>query len=453
MIREIGTRRELFVDDWLLARLDNATLRLHHPTPREVALPLDAPWEGPGSHYVTVLTVDGEHRMYYRAGSPDGTETTGVATSTDGIHWQRPTLNVIEWHGSTANNLVWQGKTAQNFTPFVDANPAATPEQRFKAVGSEPEDGNRVLRGFVSPDGYRWQLLRPEPIITDGYFDSQNLIFWDPQRGEYVAFYRDFRDDAGNAVRPVSGGIRSIRTSTTQDFGQWPTGDWVNFGDSPLEQFYTNATVSYYRAPHIYLSFPKRFMATRKRIAEHGSDGLSDGVMMSSRDGGVTWDRPFMEAFLRPGLDPRNWTDRNNGFAWGMIQTAPDELSMYWIENYKWPTNRVRRGTLRLDGFASLNGPYAGGEAVTHPLTFSGKELEINFATSAVGSVRVEIQDEQGAPIPGFSLAESAELYGDAIEERVTWQGGAEVASLAGRPVRLRFVLHDADIYSLRFKE
>ena len=128
------------------------------------------------------------------------------------------------------------------------------------------------------------------------------------------------------------------------------------------------------------------------------------------------------------------------------IQTAPDELSLYWIEHYKWPSARLRRGTLHLDG------GYYGGEAVTHPLLFSGSELVINFATSAAGSVRVEIQDEAGAAIPGFTLDECAELYGDAIEERVTWQGGASLSALAGRPVRLRIVLHDADLYSLCFQ-
>jgi hypothetical protein len=373
-------------------------------------------------------------------------------TSSDGVHWQRPNLNLIEWRGSKANNIIWQGKTAQNFTPFLDTNPAALPTQRFKAVGSEPEDGKRVLRGFVSEDGYRWQHLRPAPIITDGYFDSQNLVFWDAQREEYVAFYRDFRDVAGNAVRPVSGGMRSIRRSTTKDFAEWPMGEWVNFGDTPLEQFYTNATVSYFRAPHLYLAFPKRFQAKRKRVAEHGSEGLSDGVFMSSRDGGVHWDRTFMEAFLRPGRDRENWTDRSNAVAWGMIQTAPDELSLYWIEHYKWPTARLRRGTLRLDGFASLYGGYYGGEAVTHPLRFSGSELVINFATSAAGSLRVEIQDEAGAAIPGYSLEDCPELYGDAIEERVIWQGGASLSALAGQPVRLRIVLHDADLYSLCFQ-
>ncbi len=60
---------------------------------------------------------------------------------------------------------------------------------------------------------------------------------------------------------------------------------------------------------------------------------------------------------------------------------------------------------LRTDGFAWVQIGADVGELVTRPLQFAGKELVLNYSTSAGGSVRVEIQDESGQPIPGFSLA------------------------------------------------
>ena len=92
-----------------------------------------------------------------------------------------------------------------------------------------------------------------------------------------------------------------------------------------------------------------------------------------------------------------------------------------------------------------------GGELLTHPLRFEGSELVLNAATSAVGSVRVEVQDAEGRPLPGYSLAESIEWYGDEIEHIVSWEAGSDVSQWAGQPVRLRFALQDADLYSLRF--
>ena len=77
----------------------------------------------------------------------------------------------------------------------------------------------------------------------------------------------------------------------------------------------------------------------------------------------------------------------------------------------------------------------------------------MNFATSAAGSLRVEIQDPDGKPIDGFALADCPPFFGDTIERVVTWKNGADVGSLAGKPIRLRFELKDADLYSFRFIE
>jgi len=106
---------------------------------------------------------------------------------------------------------------------------------------------------------------------------------------------------------------------------------------------------------------------------------------------------------------------------------------------------------LRTDGFVSVNAPFRGGELSTKPLVFAGSKLEINFETSAAGGVRVEIQDESGSPFPGYALADCPEFIGDEINRVVAWSGGPGVAGLAGKVVRLRFALKDADLYSLRF--
>jgi hypothetical protein len=106
---------------------------------------------------------------------------------------------------------------------------------------------------------------------------------------------------------------------------------------------------------------------------------------------------------------------------------------------------------LRLDGFVSLHAPMAGGKCVTHPLTFTGAELRLNFATGVAGEARVELQDAAGTALPGFALEDCEPAFGDAVDRVVTWRRGPSVAALAGRPVRLRFHLSDAEIFSFRF--
>jgi hypothetical protein len=136
------------------------------------------------------------------------------------------------------------------------------------------------------------------------------------------------------------------------------------------------------------------------------------------------------------------------------LDGAPPELSLYATESYWTGTSSaLRRYTLRPDGFVSVNAPMRGGELVTKPLTFEGKRLLLNVSTSAAGSVRVEVQGPDGKPLPGFSLSDCDDLFGDSLDREVTWKGRADVGSLAGKPVKLRFVMHDADLYALRFSK
>ena len=244
-------------------------------------------------------------------------------------------------------------------------------------------------------------------------------------------------------------------TGSSADFLSWTKPEWLDYGNAPAEHLYTNAITPYFRAPQILVGFPKRFLPDRT-VGSHKLPGVSDGVFMSSRDG-LHWKR-WEEAFLRPGLQKERWVNRNNMIAWGLLRTAsffpgaPDEISLYSNEGYYVKDARMRRHTLRLDGFVSVHADAGGGEMVTKPLVFSGSDLVINYSTSAAGSVRVEIQDPQGNALPGFGLADARELYGDDVEFVVPWKTGLSLGSLAGKPVRLRFVMKDADLYSIRFR-
>ncbi|MGM0532746.1 MAG: hypothetical protein ACQER7_15465, partial [Bacteroidota bacterium] len=294
------------------------------------------------------------------------------------------------------------------------------------------------LFAFQSPDGIHWSLMSEDPVITKGAFDSQNLAFWDPVREEYREYHRDFKE-----------GIRDIRTATSNDFLNWSDPQWLEYPGAPNEHLYTNQIMPYFRAPHIFIGFPTRYIPKR--------ESLTEGLFMSSRDGRTFHRR--REAFIRPGLLPGKWQNRSNYIWWGLVETespydeGPDQLSLYVNEGYyEGESSRIRRYTLRIDGFVSLSAPMEGGEMVTKPVIFSGDQLEINFSTSAAGSLRVELQDENGEPIPGFTLDDCPAIYGDSIKRTVEWNSNADLSKLAGKPVRMRIVLKDADIYSFRFQ-
>ena len=176
---------------------------------------------------------------------------------------------------------------------------------------------------------------------------------------------------------------------------------------------------------------------------------------MSSRDG-LHWHR-FVEAFIRPGRERRNWIHRTDFVGRGIIRSSDEEISLYVTRHYTCPSVHLRRMSLRLDGFVSVSAGYPGGEFTTRPLVLQGQNLVLNYATAA-GSIQVEIQDAGGMPPAGFSLQDSIPIWGDEIEGTARWRlAGSrnpqnQLRRLAGTTVRLRFVMTDADLYSLRFR-
>jgi len=440
---DIATRWELFVDELLVAQKSGVTYKLHDPIKREIVLTTDQPWEGMTCGYFSVIQDGKKVLMYYR-GSSGGSDhsdaqVTCVAESTDGIHFTRPKLGLIEAGGTKDNNVMWRGVESHNFSPFLDANPDTKPEERYKALGGVKQPGKNWQQGetpgglyaFASADGIHWKKMKDTPVITKGAFDSQNLAFWDTTRERYTCFSRIF-----------SNKVRAVQSCTSANFLSWSDGIPHRYAkDVPMEHFYTSATVPCPTAPHLFLSFPKRFITNRKKVPEHEGPGVSDAVFMSSRDG-VNWDRPFLEAWVRPGPDLKNWTDRNNMTANGII-TGDTEWSLYISEHYRHADHRIRRLSVRKQGFASMHADAKGGEFNTHPLKFTGKNLVLNYSTSAAGSLQIDALDDAGKVI-----ATMPELYGDDLEASVL-----DVSKLAGQAIRLRVKMKDADLFALRFAD
>jgi hypothetical protein len=495
----LGSRRELFIDPYLIERFEGAALRLHPPQPQEIAVSFDEPWEAGAPGYCTIFQDGARCRMYYRVSPPGGLckdedprQMTAYAESADGLHWEKPKLGLFEVNGSTSNNVIWRGVISHNFTPFLDANPACPPSERYKAVGgTRIEWGGKGLWLLVSADGIHWRERDKTPLAFPGNYDSQNLIFWDAATNGYRAYWRD-----GRRQDPRVPDGRDVRTAVSSNLTAWSEPRWLAYdpnrsgsserdqADAPADdhhQFYTSGVLPYPRAPHLFLGFPQRYCdrgwqvstgllpdpGHRRRQADLNVAGgrptrlgtaVTDVLFMASRDGTAFYVWP--EAMVRPGIQrPGNWYYGGAWFTWGMLRTpsafpgAPDELSIYIQERFA-PDGpgRLRRHTFRMDGFGSLNAPLTGGKAVTKPFTFDGVRLSINFSTSGGGRLRIGFQDGNGADIPGFTLGDCDLQYGDELERIVSWRGRREVKELRGRPVRMVIELKDADLFAMQFQ-
>lgn len=432
-VRRLGDRRELFVDDYLIERLEGAALTAHRPLPREVVISCEEPWEGNTSAYFTLFQDGDRFRMYYRGGHWDvekkreaHPEFTCYAESSDGVTWHKPKLGLFEFRGSKENNIVWAGEGTHCFTPFKDANPACPAESRYKALSGSYQRG---LHAYHSADGLKWQRTRPEAVITDGDFDSQNLAFWDAERQLYVDYHRKGR-----------AGVRDVMTATSTDFVQWSQPEYLDYGDAPAEHLYTNAIQRYSRAPQLLVGFPTRFQPKTQQV---------EPILMTSRDGKKF--RRWPDALIPITAPAEREGNRSNYMTWGLLELPGQagELSVFATERYyAGPGSRVRRFTFRADGFVSVQAP-AQGLLVTRPLTFAGGTLSVNYACRAGGSLRAEVVRADGSSFPGLNAADCEPLSGDAIDQRVKWRG--DLRPLAGQTVRLRFLLDKADLFSLKF--
>lgn len=487
VVIDIGSRRELFVDARLIDSLrDGARRVLHHPRPQNIAIVHDAPWEGAGSGYHSVFHDGERYRMYYRGSKLGvegkrliaGAEVYCYAESKDGVEFRKPELGLFEHDGSKRNNIVWRGVGSHNLAPFLDTRPDCPAASRYKALGGIASQGG--LFAFHSPDGVHWSRMREKPVVTRGAFDSQNLAFWDSEARVYRAYFRTFTKGVTTADVWKPAGYRAIRTATSKDFLRWENEADLTYEDSPIEHLYTNQIAPYFRAPHLLIGFPTRYVERgwsssmralpdlprrKQRAAAHLRYGtaLTEGLLMASRDG-VHFER-WNEAFLRPGPErPDSWLYGHQYIAWHAVETrsslpgAANEMSIYASEgSWHGKGNSLRRYTMRLDGFVSVSAPRSiderSPELRTRPLKFAGNQLDINMATSASGGVRVEIQDAEGMPLPGFALKDCDAVFGDALSRTVTWNKSSDVSKLAGRVVRLRFTLDDADLYAFQFHD
>jgi hypothetical protein len=197
---------------------------------------------------------------------------------------------------------------------------------------------------------------------------------------------------------------------------------------------------------------PKVKVLSDAQLIENGTDstqwqGVADAVFMTSR-GGTLYDRKFLESFVRPGPEQKNWGARSNMPAMGIIATGKNEMSFFVTRAYGTKDIYLERMKLRTDGFASLHAGYSEGNVISKPMILRGNKFNMNYSTSSIGYVKVIMLNEKGKEIPGFGEADAERITGDKIDGEVKWKSGKTLKDLGNTKVRINFIARDADIYS-----
>ena len=481
-IINIGSRREVCWDEFLMDQTEGVRVQMHRPEYRGVVLDCNAPWEGNVCGYFVLVNDRGLFRLYYRGMNHDVDQdaktikslpaTICYAESRDGKAFQRVPIGKIPVYGTTDNNVILD-TIRDNIYFFKDTNPDCAPEALYKGLSG---GGGQTLWLYESADGINFEKKRV--LADDGAYDSLNVAFWDETTEQYFLFYRGVHGEGTvdgkwtmeQARARHNKVVRDVRVRTSKDFVNWSEPQMIIFDPERDDlELYTNQVQPYYRARHMFIGFPHRYVDRyedsqnfaylpdkehRERLIRavgRVGTAMTDAVVMTSRDG--LHFRRTEEAFMTAGIEREgNWYYGDGSFAYGMAETdgdrpgSPKEISMYMGVDYRFDSVKLCRYALRLDGFFSWRCDYQPGAVVTKPLTFDGDLLSINFATSALGYVRIRLLSEDGTPIDGF---DSGKLFGDSVDRPVDFAGS--LAALAGKLVRLEISMSDADLYSFKF--
>ncbi len=484
-VYKLDDNRMLCWDDILIDKAENTEIRMHKPTPRELAVIGDAQWDGVHNNYASIEKVGDRYYFWQRCETPYFNENGHVAhifpncpivysihESLDGKTFKRKWVDKHLFNGKIHNNIV-HTERLDNWAVCLDENPDCDPNEKFKAFGMLPatHELGHGLGYWVSPDGidftFKGKLKLP------GSFDSFNIAFWDKDIGKYRLYYRgehsiargDEDFDVVNKSRFI---VREIRTATTTDFETFDIHGEIDYDEGKeIMQLYTNNVVKYPRAKDMFIALPGRYAERwdssdnlktmplsemRSKFLDRNdrtATGITDTLLMTSRDG-VKFNR-WDEAFLKPYSEYRwwygdGWVARGIYETESDVENAPNELSFLAVENYRTNLVNWRRYTMRLDGFVSWYSKYTGGEILTKPFTFKGNELELNFETGAMGTLIVTVCDENGNEIDGYK---TCEMFGDTVGRPAVFQ--KELKELEGKPIRLKFYHKDCDLYSFKF--
>ena len=368
----VGNNKVLLFDDAFTEEERGFTLTMNPAVQqRDPVLICDQPWEVGGlcgDSNASIMDDDGLYRLWYVVElidahsdnrsrdvvTADGKldpktladlRSAGAkyalchATSADGIHWEKPTANVIRYRGSRKNNMVFVDRLG--CTVFRD--PVAPQAERYKLIyGGGPRlphvhlaedipvrEIYHAIYGAVSPDGIHWTSY-PDPIIP-WYTDTTNVAYYDDQKGKYVAFVRMnegmiYRD--GQTVTPDKGfrlRYRTIGRAESSNFARFPEPIRI-LEPTPRERrdhatgldLYNSGAVKYPFAPDSYFLFSSYFY--------HEPDTL-DAHLCTSRDGVhyTRWQEPFIKLGEGEGFDSGSL------YAVAGMVRKDDEIRIYYV--------------------------------------------------------------------------------------------------------------------------
>jgi len=466
----IDVGRQLLVDDFLIEQTTLAR-KFHHAT-FHADCPLLKPdvrnsWEKGGEIPTVMLAsggvwydpTDGLFKLWYQGGQFPS--TLCYAQSLDGIHWQKPVLDVLP-----GSNVVLEADHLSS-TVWLDLD-EPNPQKRYKlALFAWPIEHKSAgkIHLYFSADGIHWSDTTTElfrnihslnVVARSGYCGDRTTIFYNPFRKVWVYSLRSAEDPLNIRYRKYWEHPDLVRGAVwTKDQPTfWVGADRLD-PPNPEQSASPQVDPDLTRGAQLYTLDATPYesvMLGLFSIMRAGNRKANDLVVGYSRDG-FYWDRPDREALIGLSSQPGDWNYDYLQSAGGCCLVVGDKLYFYVGARSNHPPSTpgtyrsVGLATLRRDGFASMDAAETKGTLTTRPVRFSGKHLFVNADVDG-GQLQAEILDEQGDVVNPFSLANCIPVTADKTLQQISWKGVEDLSELAGKPVRFRFSLSRGSLYS-----
>ncbi len=465
------------------------------------------PWEDDLA-YCSVYrdSQTGLYQMWYQSyvGSqtPDKSLRCVVcyAESQDGIHWDKPDLELFPFYNEKTTNIVLLSNEGPStrYGASVIVNPdESEPSRRYKmAYWDFVEKGEEYAKGLCvafSPDGIHWTKHTDNPVLhgphgqraqppfrdlfsTDEQEKKPPLshaisdvidVAYDPTDQKYFIYSKTWIDGPKGKLFWK----RAVVRTESQDFVHWSRPQLVMWPD---EYDDANAIAGLVSSDRDALPANKRENVKGAQL--HGGPafiyhgiyfsllqvldldvtGLMPTELAISRDG-LHWERPFRETFFLP-VDGGN--DFDSGTIWSNATPIvhEDEIWFYYGSYVSWHldlpqykdkmTTGIGLATMPLDRFAGLEPIEQYGQVTLKPMELDGHSSITINADATSGSIQVELMDEDGYRIQGFSKEEAVSIRGDDLRHEVRWKNN-KLSDLPDGEYVLRIHLDNANLYAI----
>ncbi|NOX66444.1 MAG: hypothetical protein GXO85_11840 [Chlorobi bacterium] len=439
---------QLFVDDYWIADSTNITATLHQPEkyPNNPLIRGDVPWEQAPYCFGTVIYDEGDSlfKIWYQSYNYDQPVETRTpvlyATSKDGIEWTRPNLGIFEFQGSSENNIVLQNYGHHDlYSPSVIKDSSESdPNKRYKMIwwdfplGGEGYQDDGMCVAF-SPDGIHWKRYPDNPVLhanrSEQSISDVMSVMHDRNTGKFVAYTKGWAD-------PWPSHRQIVRTESS-DFIHWSEPEVVIRHKHDIQDPQSYG-MSVSQVGNQYFGLIS--------IYKNPGDETIDVQLTVSHDN-KNWMRVANQKTFIPLGKQGSWDD-GMIFATPMVNHGDKTLIYYgaWDGPHNTKTRRSGIGlaTLRLNGFVSLDAMNVG-SITTHMMKNASGPLLVNV-NAVGGSLKVEILDVKGKPIPGYSVDDCLPIKTNGITEVIKWNDHPELP-VSDDLLSIRFLLNKASLF------